>query len=426
MKSRGNLGAATVLGLVLAMAAGVVIGALVYSWVGGAEAPGPHQDEPAAGAAHDDEHLRIGAEAQASAGITMGEASLRPMASGIQATGVVNPDLTRVARLRPIARGLVKKVLVDPGDRVRANQPVVSYDNIDLGLAIGEYLNAKAELERRQTGLEVKRQILARSEEMLKVGAVARTTHDIREAEFKEAGAAVRSAGAIVSQVDEQLHRFGLDKAAVQRLDEQERPDFHRDASLSVLRAPIGGIVTGYNVAEGETVSPSDVLLTITDISSVWVLADVYEKDLARIRTGQSVRVRIAAYPDERFTGRITYVSDVLDPRTRTAKVRCVVANPEGRLRLEMFANIEIPTVASAETLAVPTVALQRVGGETVVFLRRSETGFEARVVATGIEDDGWTQVLSGLDPGDPIVAGGSFYLKTEALRDLVISDHGH
>jgi len=117
----------------------------------------------------------------------------------------------------------------------------------------------------------------------------------------------------------------------------------------------------------------------VADISRVWVQAEVYEKDLGRIQLGQSAMIHVDTYPDEPFAGKVTYISDVLDPQTRTAKIRCEVPNSKVLLKLDMFAIVQLPTTFSRQTLAVPVGAIQQLDGKTVVFVRRGATQFETR-----------------------------------------------
>ena len=349
---------------------------------------------------------------------------MRPMETSLQVTATVAPDQTRIAHVRPLARGVVEEVFVQLGDRVKEGDPLISYDNIELGLAIGEYLSANADLRSTQTTLEVKETILARSREMLEVGAIARTTHDIREAEFRNAVAQVDSAQARVAKFEEQLHRFGLTDEDLRKLNQEKEAGYHRTASHSVLRAPFSGIVTTYDVAVGETVDPSSALLTLTDISTVWVLADVYEDNLSAVGMGKEVAIRVASYPNEIFRGRITYISDVVETKTRTVRVRCVVQNPRTRLKLDMFATVEIPTDETSQILAVPTQAIQRINDRPVAFVKLSDVEFEQRDVVTGREASGWTEIRDGLEPGDVVITQGSFYAKTAALRELIGDEH--
>ncbi len=416
---------AGIVGLLIALVVGAVLGAFVYSRLGGsvasshetgtaaAESPKP-ADNGAPSAV-----VQISADSQKEVGITVEPAAVRSLQGFLSATGIVSEDPARVAHIRTLARGLIEKIYARLGDRVSAGAPLVEYDNIELGLAIGEYQGAQAELRRGLTDLEVKTKILDRSREMLKVGAVAQTTHDLREAEVKDAEAKVAGARATVSKIAEQIRRFGWTDADLAKLPAEQAASGHT-ASHSILKAPFAGVVTSLHAVGSEVVEQGTELLAITDMSSVWVMADVYERDLSQVRTGQAVRVRVPSYPRETFTGKITYVADIIDPKTRTAKVRCLVENANGLLKLEMFATIEIPVEQTAAILAVPSSSIQQMDGRPVVFVRTSAAEFQRRDVETGGESQGFTEIRSGLKPGEPVVSRGSFTLKTAFLKHLI------
>jgi membrane fusion protein, heavy metal efflux system len=360
----------------------------------------------------------ISVASQKDVGIAVEPAGVRKLQDTLIATGTVSEDPLRVAHIRPLARGLIEKSYVRLGDRVSKGDPLIEYDNIELGLAIGEYLSAQAELQRSLTDLEVKRTILERAKEMLKVGAIARTGYDLREAEFKDAEARCSGARAGVGKVEEQIHRFGWSDQDLANL--QAKQNSGHTVTHSILRAPSSGIVTTYHASVGEAVEPSTELLSITDMSSLWVLADVFEKDLSHVKAGQAVRVHVASYAGNVFDGKITYIADTIEPKTRTAKVRCVVQNSSGLLKLEMFATVEIPMDRIKSVLAVPDSSIQQIEGESVVFVRNTETEFKKRVVQTGIAIGGFTEIRSGLKALDPVVSQGSFVVKAAFLRGLI------
>jgi cobalt-zinc-cadmium efflux system membrane fusion protein len=155
------------------------------------------------------------------------------------------------------------------------------------------------------------------------------------------------------------------------------------------------------------------------------VQADVYEKDIAAIRQGQSVMMSIDAYPGETFTGRLTYVSDVLDPTTRAAKVRCEAPNADGRLKLEMFATIHIPTLMGRDAVMIPRAAVQQMDGQSVVFVRTGDGQFQKRGVRLGSSSDGWVEIVDGVKTGEPVVTDGVFILKSE-LEKQQFGEHEH
>lgn len=364
--------------------------------------------------------VEISSDAQRNAGVRVLPVAAATVPATVDATGIVSPEESRVAHIRPLARGVVEKVSVSLGSRVERGQPLITLDNIALGELIGEYLAEKAAVQQAQTDLEVRRQMLTRGEALIKLEAIAQQELDVRRAEFQNAQAAVTSQRAKMAKVEEQIHRFGLTDGELATLTPEEGRSGHRVASHNVLRAPFTGIITKYDVAAGETVEPERELFTLSNLSTVWVLADVYEKDIGQIQKDSDVTIHVDTFPDRTFTGRLTYVSDVIDPKTRTAKVRCVVPNPDGALKLDMFAKVSIPSRERRKGIVIPQAAVQQIENQPVVFVRQSDTRFERRNVQLGTTGGGSVEVVSGLKPGERIVGDGSFYFKTALLRERI------
>ncbi len=418
-----NWSLAGIIRLLITLALGIALGAFIYSRFFGTGQSPPPSATPAITEGSDKSEkapdtVQISPESQREIGITIEPAGFHSLRDTLSATGTVSEDPVRVAHIRPLARGLIEKAYVRLGDRVSKGDPLVEYDNIELGLAIGEYLSAQAELQRSLTDLEVKKTILDRGQAMLKVGAIARTTYDLREAEYKDAEAKAAGTRATVAKIVEQIYRFGWTDQDLSNLPLKQGTG--HSISHSVLRAPSSGIITNYHASVGEVVEPSSELLAITDMSSLWVLADVFEKDLSHVQTGKAVQVRVASYPGKIFQGRITYVADIIEPKTRTAKVRCEVENKGGLLKLEMFATIEIPVDRTSSVLVVPDSSIQQIDGKSVVFVRNTAAEFQKREVQTGIASGGYTEIRSGLKAGDPVATQGSFVVKTAFLRNLI------
>lgn len=363
-------------------------------------------------------------QAQKNAGVQAARVAVRRLPVTLDATGVVGPDEGRLAHIRPLARGVVEQIHVALGTRVAAGRPLVTYDNIELGQLIGDYLSERAALGQSETDRDVKRRAVERAEGLITIEAIAQQELDLRRAEFKNAEAAVASARARVAKIEEQLHRFGLTDRDLASLTPEENRTGHRVKSHTVLRAPFAGVVTKYDVAAGEVVEPEKELFTLTDLSSVWVLADVYEKDLARIQPGTIAEIRTDAYPDRTFAGRLAHVSDLIEPSTRTARVRCVVPNADGALKLDMFVKVKLTSREQRDALVVPGAAVQQVDGRPVVFVRRSATTFERRDVQLGVAAGELIEVRGGLQAGEVVVGDGSFYLKTALLRERIGEEH--
>ncbi len=408
--------------LLIPLAAGLVLGAFLYSrFAGTILSGGPSataQSEKVADPEAQSDVAQITPEAQKEVGIGVEPAAQRTLQGTLSATGTVCEDSARIAHVRPLARGLVEKVYAKLGDRVTAGAPLIEYDNIELGIAVGEFVSAQADLQQSLTDLDVKKNILERSKQMLQAGALAQTTYDLRQAEFRDAEAKANAARATANKIEEQIHRYGWTDDDLAKIPAKQG----HNITHTVLNAPISGVITMANphAAIGEVVEPSAEFFAITDMSSLWVLADVFEKDLAHIQLGKAVQVRVASYPGKAFQGRITYVADSIDPKTRTAKVRCLVQNDGGLLKLEMFANIDIPLEPTAPVLAVPDSAIQQIEGKSVVFIRTSEKDFKKCEVQTGFSSGGYTEIRSGIKSGDSVVTQGSFVVKTALLRNLI------
>lgn len=418
-KIRNSRGAGFALVLIAGMAVG---GAGVWMMRGTPEADVMPTEEHAADLPEGT--VEVPEAAQKNANIEVAAAAVTRVPGTLAVTGSVTPDEARVAHVRPLARGVVEQIAVSLGSRVTAGQTLLTYDNIELGQLVGQFLTEQAALRQTRTDQQVRRTSLDRAEALIKIEAIAQQELDVRRAEVANAEAAVASAQARVSGVEEQLHRFGLSDADLKALapDSKEAP--HRVGSHSTLRAPFAGVVTKLNAANGEVVEPADEVFTIADISTVWVLADVYEKDLSKVTRDGTVAITVDAYPDRVFTGRITHVSDLIDPTTRTARVRCVVENKDGALKLDMFAKVMLGTREDGQALAVPADAVQQVEGQAVVFTQESATRFVRHVVQIGRRSGDLVEILSGVDEGQRVVGKGSFYLKTALLRELIGDEH--
>ena len=405
-------------------ALGLLLAALVGSSACGRNAPSA--DEPPAPVSTKESGdaatvtVDVSEQAQANGGLKTVVAESRVIPTTIEVTGSVQPDSAQVAHIRPLARGVIESLAVRLGSRVVPGQPVLAYDNIEMGTLTGEYLSEIAAQRQAESDLELRQLAVQRAEELIKLEAIAQQTLEQRRAEVRNAQAAVASQKARVSRIEEQLHRFGVSDKDLASLTPQEGVDGHRTASHGVLRASLAGVVTKFEVAVGELVEPDREVMTISDISTVWVLADVYERDLAKIKSDTDVNIRVESYPDRVFVGRLTYIADTIDPQSRTVKVRCVVPNRDGALKLDMFAKVSVPTTDSHKTLLVPAAAIQQIEGQSVVFVRQSPSRFERRLVELGVSAGDVVEIKSGMREGETVASTGSFYLKTALLRERI------
>jgi cobalt-zinc-cadmium efflux system membrane fusion protein len=220
----------------------------------------------------------------------------------------------------------VREVYIQKGDRVVPDQKLLAYDNVQLGELMGELRILQAQLRRSLTQEELSFRLLERGKELYRVEAISEKELDFRTTEHRSAEETVNSYQAEIARTVEKLRRFGATDEQIQGATERSGLEADGPISLTVLKAPFSGTVIDYDVAPGEVVSPDRSLLTIADLSLVWVLADVYQHDLAAVAPGREVEVMTNSYPNRAFPARVTYIGDVIDAQTRTLKVRCVTA----------------------------------------------------------------------------------------------------
>lgn len=403
-----------------------ILGALLLS--GCSSKPEPvTKSAPEKKEEHEHEHkpLTVEIDQQRANRFEFAEAQMRSEPRIIQTTGVITANDNRMAHVRPLSRGRVLRVLVRVGDRVKRGQELLSYDNIELGEVVGEYLRAAMVLERTKTESEVARRSWERAKNLTELGALAQAELDRRDAEFRNSQAAIQAQMAELARIDEKLHRFGLEEPEIEELLRKKPTNYHREYSTTVLRAPFDGIVLKTNAAEGESIQPEDQLFDVVDTSIVWVQADLYAQDLASVREGEMATVLLEGYADEKFQGRVTHISDAVNPESRTTRVRIELPNPNRRLKLDMFATIQLKSKTDRPVLAVPIGAIQQIDGKSVVFVRDGEKEFDIRKVQTGTESQGWIEITSGLKPGETIVTRGSFVLKSEHQKSE-LGEEGH
>ena len=339
--------------------------------------------------------------AQQHVGMKISPAKMTQLTEYLQVTGTVQPVDSRVSQVRSLARGRLLDVRAKVGDRVRAGQELARIDNLEAGELTAQLSSARAELQRFKVLLAAQSKQVDRNQKLSEIGASPQKDYEQSRAEYQALEESIRSQEAVIAGLTARLRRFG-----------KSDPD-PSTLVATAINAPFDGIITKAVTAPGEIVEPSTELFTVADISRVWVQAEVYEKDLGRIQVGQSAIIHVDTYPNETFAGKVTYISDALDPQTRTAKVRCEVANDRVRLKLDMFATVQLPTTFRRQAIAVPIGAIQQLEAKTVVFVQRGAAQFEAREIKQGKNVNGQVEVLEGLHEGEPVVIVGAFHLKS-------------
>jgi Cu(I)/Ag(I) efflux system membrane fusion protein len=226
----------------------------------------------------------------------------------------------------------------------------------------------------------------------------------------------LKGAGKDVVQINNRLleaARRKLQLLGVSDEDVSQLEQTHQANDHMIIYAQFGGTVLEKLLLPGAYIMPGEKLYSLSDLSTVWMYADLYEKDLADIKIGQPVTVTSSAYPGEVFNGQVTFINPILDDSSRTVKVRVAMGNPSGRLKPNLFVNAAI-SVPLGEKLVVPESSLLDTGTRKVVFVAQGEDTFVKRDVVIGKEADGYIQILSGLEPGEVVVTAATFLIDSQ------------
>ena len=402
-------------------------------------------------------------EAVAKAGVHLEAVQERPMAASVTASGEVEYDATRVARLSPRAAGTAWRVDAEVGRVVKQGDVLALIDAADVGRAKAELIQAVAALEQKSKVVESQRSLVQESEQFLTLQTEAvqraqtsskegfRTQSDVKEAEGRlaearmqlaerkaaatEADAAVREARLHILSAQQALVNLGMpvrteDLAGLSESDLAARmrflgiPDAARSAldadstsgNLVPVVAPFDGTVVSREVVAGEQVDAAKTLFVVADVRRMSLVLDVREEDAARVAVGQPVVFRPDGNADA-VAGRVAWVSTEADERTRTIRVRADVENAAGRLRAHTFGTGRVVVRESPTAVAVPTEAVHWEGCCHVVFVRLTDEVFQTRKVQIGAHDAHFTEVFAGVSAGEVVAAEGSHVLKSELLK---------
>lgn len=318
--------------------------------------------------------------------LTVEALEARPVRRALEAPAHVEADPSRVARITPPLAGRIVSLAVHFGEEVQRGQTLVTIDSPDLAAAQSDYLDARAALAQADRNL-------ARQEGLSAHGIAARA--DLENAQTQR-----EIAAAELERATSRLRLLGVRGGAVGR-------------PLAVV-APISGRVVELHVSVGEFHSDlAEPLMTIADLSTVWVTADVQERDLSRVSLGMQVEAELAAYPDAPVPGQVLYIGDLLDPETRTLPVRIAFENTDLRLHPGMFARVTFEETARPEII-VPQTAVVLRGDRNVVFveLPNAPWSFEEREVTLGPPVGDELVVTQHLDPGDRVVVQNAVLLQ--------------
>lgn len=393
----------------------------------------------------------------AAAGIEIVGVTERPAVALLRVTGAVEPNQQQTQQVTPLIPGRVVRVNVVLGDHVRAGAVLAIISSPEVAEMHGKLHEAETRLalaeqnysrvqrtENRATVIQAKARLdeaeatLRRTRRLIELGAgagkdlvAAEAAHQSAKADYDyqnniSINREVQQArsDSEIARV-EVLHLRNSLRALGAELSEDSHSKASHDTSLVELRAPLSGTVTERHINAGAGIEAGKPILTISNISTVWVIANVPEGQVNALRVGTPAEIRSAALGQNAIAGRVTYIDSALNEETRTGRVRVEIANPGERLKTGMFVEVGFQTgttgtgTAESQELVIPDEAVQRIGDRSVVFVAKAgELGhFEVRDVQLGGTVDGYRRVVNGLALGDRVVTKGGFALKTQLMK---------
>lgn len=361
--------------------------------------------EPApAAAAAPASGVTVSAEDAKASGIETAAARTVERADPLDAAGRVTFDERRTARIGSLVQGLVDDLSPQPGDVVARGAVVGRLHSHVVHDAWAMYFKALADRRRVEAELAFAQTAEKRASTLVADKALSPQELERARADVNAAAQALAASKAEITRAEQELHHYGITPSPdADPLKQEDVP----------VVSPVGGVVIERLATEGSAVNPGTPLLVVSDLSRVWVVAEIDERLVGRVSTGRAVTVRAPAYGDEVFQGALTAVGDIVNPATRRVTLRVEVPNPGRRLKPEMLVTVSIAATAPRKVLVVPSRALQTMDGESVVFVRGAGDAFVRRAVTTGATVNGDVEIVRGLTDGEVVATAGAFLLKS-------------
>ncbi|WP_375199149.1 efflux RND transporter periplasmic adaptor subunit [Cupriavidus metallidurans] len=343
--------------------------------------------------------LALSADEIRNAGISIEVVQAQRYSETLRLTGTIVPDQTRIAKILPMLPGRIVSVGVSQGDPVDSGQTLAVLESADLGEARAAFRQAKSEASLADAALD-------RAQKLTVDDIIPKKDYLRAKADAERAHAALEAAAS-------KLRLFHVSP---------ENDGERTKDPIYPLVAPFSGTIIDKNAVRGELAQLDQSLFTLADLRTVWVEADVFEKDLSAIATGMPARITVAAYPDTEFEGAVQYLGDTMDITTRTIKARIAVRNPERKLKAGMFATVMLDAGSATEALIVPEQAVSMIQGQSAVFVEDGQ-GFDVRVVETEAMGGGRVRIKTGLSAGERIAVSGIYELKARLLKSQIGGD---
>jgi cobalt-zinc-cadmium efflux system membrane fusion protein len=395
------------------LAAGIAV-LMTLLTAGCGEQPQPVRAATVAPSKSTSNDIALSDDARQAGGIRTEVAETLDLSADVTANGEVLPDEDLTFRVGAHVSGRIEKVEVNLGDRVAPEQILLRMHSHDIHETRAAYFVAQDAVRQAEERAAFARRVQDRTARLLSMQAVSREQAEQAETDYKSSLAALDSAKAMLTK--ERTHLEDVLEIPVDANGPKE-------VDTIPVRSPASGVVIERKATPGTVATEGDILMTLTDPASLWVIAHVDEADLSALHPGQAASIKVRAYPERVFTGKVEQLGESLDPATRTLQVRILVPNPTGLLKPEMFASVAIARGVLRRSVMVAREAIQDMEGKPTLFVETSAGHYQPRTVATGMTSNGRVEILSGLKAGERVVNAGAFELKSELLKASMQED---
>ncbi len=332
------------------------------------------------------------------AGVETAKARVAEVRAGFTAYCEARYNENRLAHITPLTAGLIRRVLVDVGSRVKEGDSLVEIHSAEIAAAKTAYVSAIVDHHLKELACKREERLVER-----KISA---------EREFQEAEAACKTAALAIKTARQMLINLGLSEESIEEVEAKQDV-----TAILRVRAPYDGTLVSRSAVVGEAVKPGDALFTLVDLSEMWLELSIPADRIAAVEDGLTVEANFANVPGFRATGRISWIDTGVDERSRMIKARAVDPNVEGKLRAGMFGEARIFVSGSGRALQVPRSSVQRLDGQPYVFVKLEDDLYALRRVLLGTRGNRVTEVLRGVDAEDAIVVAGTFTVMSEFLK---------
>ena len=334
-------------------------------------------------------------------GLTSETAAYKPFTGYLKIPATVLANQDNEALVGSLVQGRVKKVFVKVGDYVKTGQVLMYVEGLEIGEIKAAYLTAKSNLELKKAGFERQKVLFSQKAVAQKTLLEAKSEYEKAQAEFNAADKKIHSIGLSDSDV--------MDAAGL-------RAEEHTAGTLRI-KAPISGIITERNVVIGQLIENSTNAFRIINTGSVWIDGQVTEKDINKITAKSEVTFISSSAPDVEAKGKLSYVGQVIDEKSRTMTIRAEFTNNNNRLKPQMFGELLVPVAQNYKAILIPAEAIVKIDNQDYVFIQKDAGTFQRRSIKTGSVQKGLVEIKEGLSEGEQVVTKGSFYLKSEMMK---------